>query len=78
VPFFNSAVEPELAALRPADVRHQTARFVLDANVLDDIAGTAAHLAACGLLVDRLLGDWDESPFDERTSREMIFVARPV
>jgi len=30
-------------------VTHQTARFVLDANVLDDIAGTASKLQACGL-----------------------------
>lgn len=49
VPYFNSAVEPELAALRPAGVTHQTARFVLSAQVLDDITGTAEKLQACGV-----------------------------
>ncbi len=49
VPYFNAAVEPELAALRPEGVRHQTARFALSAQVVDDIVGTAEKLHACGL-----------------------------
>ena len=49
VPYFNSAVEPELAALAPPGVQQQTARFVLDANVVDDIAGSAEKLAPSGV-----------------------------
>lgn len=47
VPYFNSVVEPELAALRPPGVTNQTARFTLDANVLDAIVETAARLVTC-------------------------------
>ena len=46
VPYFNTAVEPELADLRPAGVWNQTARFILDANVLDNIAARARQPAA--------------------------------
>jgi maleate isomerase len=48
VPSSNSVVEPELAALRPPGVSNQTARFTLDANVLDSIADAAVMVAACG------------------------------
>jgi len=47
VPWFNTVVEPELADLRPAGVTNQTARFALDATVLEDVAGAAERLAAC-------------------------------
>ncbi len=49
VPYFNSVVQPELEALRPSQVTNQTARFSLDADVLDDIAQAAEKLCACGL-----------------------------
>ncbi len=49
VPYFNSVVEPELAALRPQGVSNQTARFSLDANVLEDIVGAAEKLTTCGV-----------------------------
>ncbi len=37
-------------------------------------------LAVSGLRVEKLFGDWDGSPFDEKTSEEMIFVvkAKPI
>lgn len=35
-----------------------------------------AHLAATGLKADAVFGDWDESPFDPDTSREIIFRVR--
>lgn len=47
VPAFNTVVEPELADLRPAGVSNQTARFVLDADVLENVERAAAALAAC-------------------------------
>jgi SAM-dependent methyltransferase len=34
------------------------------------------HLEAAGLGVEGLLGDWDGSAFDEKTSKEMIFTVR--
>jgi SAM-dependent methyltransferase len=34
------------------------------------------RLAESGLRIDRVLGDWDASPFDESCSDEMIFIAR--
>jgi ubiquinone/menaquinone biosynthesis C-methylase UbiE len=37
-----------------------------------------ARLAAAGLLVEALFGDWDRSPFDDASSHEMIFIARPL
>jgi maleate isomerase len=49
VPYFNSVVEPELADLRPPGVSNQTARFTLDADVLQDIADGARKLASCGI-----------------------------
>ena len=49
VPYFNTVVEPELADLRPPGVTNQTARFTLDANVLQDVAASATKLATCGL-----------------------------
>jgi maleate isomerase len=45
-PYFNTAVEPELADLRPTGVWNQTARFILDGNVLDNIADAARKLMA--------------------------------
>lgn len=39
-------------------------------------AEIAERLTAAGLLVEKVLGDWDAAPFDERTSPEMIFFAR--
>jgi hypothetical protein len=36
------------------------------------------RLAAAGLRVESLFGDWDASPFDATSSHEMIFVARPA
>jgi maleate isomerase len=47
VPFFNTAVEPELADLRPPGVSNQTARFQLDANVLRNVVDAAANLMPC-------------------------------
>lgn len=47
VPWFNTAVQPELEALRPAGVSNQTARFALDAKVVEDVGETAAKLMAC-------------------------------
>lgn len=35
-----------------------------------------ARLAAVGLAVEALYGDWDSSPFDPASSHEMIFVTR--
>jgi SAM-dependent methyltransferase len=32
-----------------------------------------AHLASAGLRIESLFGAWDGSPFDEKTSKEMIF-----
>jgi maleate isomerase len=49
VPYFNTVVEPELADLRPIGVTNQTARFTLDANVVQEVAECARKLAACGL-----------------------------
>jgi len=37
-----------------------------------------ARLAAAGLRVEALFGDWDSSPFDAASSHEMIFVVRPM
>lgn len=48
VPYLNSVVQPELDALRPPGVSNQTARFTLDANVLEEIAEVAGKLTACG------------------------------
>lgn len=47
VPDFNSAVQPELDALRPADVSNQTARFALDATVLENVVAAAERLTPC-------------------------------
>jgi len=47
VPAFNTVVEPELADLRPTGVSNQTARFVLDADVLHNVERAAAALATC-------------------------------
>ena len=41
VPWFNTAVQPELEALRPVGVSNQTARFALDAKVVE-----ALHIAS--------------------------------
>ncbi len=49
VPDFNSVVEPEMASLRPHGVSNQTARFPLDATVLESIVGGAERLAAAGV-----------------------------
>lgn len=34
------------------------------------------HLVQGGFSVDKIIGDWHGAPFEERTSEEMIFVAR--
>ena len=34
------------------------------------------HLAAAGLRVEALYGDWDTTPFNPAASKEMIFVVR--
>jgi len=47
VPWFNTVVEPELADLRPAGVTNQTARFGVDATVLENVARAAEHLLPC-------------------------------
>ncbi|MFT5441914.1 MAG: maleate isomerase [Myxococcota bacterium] len=49
VPDFNSVVEPELASMRPEGVANQTARFALDATVLENIADAAERMMACGV-----------------------------
>ena len=49
VPYFNSVVEPELASLRPHGVSNQTARFSLDADVLEQIQDAAERLTTCGV-----------------------------
>ncbi len=49
VPYFNTVVEPELAALQPAGVTNQTARFELNAEVLEQVTAAAVGLAACDL-----------------------------
>jgi SAM-dependent methyltransferase len=36
------------------------------------------RLVASGLQVENVFGDWDAQPFDEASSREMIFIARPA
>lgn len=33
------------------------------------------RLIAAGLRVERMLGDWEAKPFDEKCSLEMIFIA---
>lgn len=54
VPAFNSTVEPELARLCPQGVTHHTARFEMNATLLDNLAAEADKLVSChvdGLLV---------------------------
>lgn len=34
------------------------------------------RLTASGLCVDKIMGDWDGKQFDERSSKEMIFIVR--
>ncbi|NCC37311.1 MAG: class I SAM-dependent methyltransferase [Chloroflexia bacterium] len=36
------------------------------------------RLAAAGLFVETVFGNWDATPFDPVTSHEMIFITRPV
>lgn len=48
VPYFNTVVQPELDDLRPAGVSNQTARFSLDAAVVQNISEAAEKLTACG------------------------------
>lgn len=47
VPDFNVAVQSELDMLRPADVSNQTARFALDATVLENVVAAAERLTPC-------------------------------
>lgn len=46
-PYFNTTVEDELADLRPSGVSNQTARFTLDARVVEDITIAAERLVPC-------------------------------
>lgn len=48
VPYFNTAVQPELDDLRPPGVSNQTARFTVDENVLRDVTDAATKLMTCG------------------------------
>jgi maleate isomerase len=48
IPSFNSAVEPELERLRPAGIRHLTARFALDEDVIDNVVRASVELASKG------------------------------
>lgn len=48
VPWFNTVVQPELDALRPPGVGNQTARFTLDATVVQSVSDAAGKLTACG------------------------------
>jgi maleate isomerase len=48
VPDFNTTVQPELESLRPTGVTNQTARFTLDADVLQNVVTVAEKLKACG------------------------------
>jgi hypothetical protein len=34
------------------------------------------RLVASGLQIENVFGDWDSRPYDEGSSREMIFIAR--
>lgn len=47
VPDFNATVQPELDTLRPPDVGNQTARFALDATVLENVVAAAQRLTPC-------------------------------
>jgi maleate isomerase len=49
VPYFNSVVEPEFAALQPPGVTNQTAHFALDAQVVENAVAAATGLATCGV-----------------------------
>lgn len=49
IPNFNSVVEPELASLQLPGVINQTARFVLDAEVIEHIGESAEGLVASGV-----------------------------
>jgi SAM-dependent methyltransferase len=40
--------------------------------------GIEERLAASGLCIDKVLGDWDATSFDERSSHEMIFIVRAM
>lgn len=48
IPYLNSVVQPELDSLRPPGVSNQTARFTLDADVLEELGEVATKLAAAG------------------------------
>ncbi len=63
VPSFNSAVEPELARLTPPGLTNQTARFDMDATLLENVLAAAARVCASapralvfGLSTDSLPG----------------------
>ncbi len=40
--------------------------------------GIEERLNAAGLCADTVLGNWEGRPFDEKSSREMIVVARKL
>ena len=40
------------------------------------LADIQTHLALSGLQIEALYGSWDAQPFEEETSREMIFIVR--
>lgn len=48
VPAFNTVVQPELEALRPAGVTNQVGRFSFDANVVQNVKDEAAKVATAG------------------------------
>jgi maleate isomerase len=83
VPWFNSVVEPELADLRPAGVSNQTARFALDATVLENVTNAAERLMPCepvafliGLSTESFPGGLDLVRQGAEKLRERV--ARPV
>lgn len=47
VPAFNTVVQPEFSAMQPPGVTHQTARFAIDAQVLDHVEAAAASVLSC-------------------------------
>lgn len=55
---------PDKTLVSPSELRF------LSRNAVEE------RLAACGLRVEKLLGDWNGGPFDKASSEEMIFLVR--